>query len=87
MQTFYFNTGVKLFKMEYADMGKPKYYAPTDKIINGERYIPFDCEDVPEGASFMYACDNPGLSSRAIVREIHNSSLCSKYAYFTNPNS
>lgn len=86
-KTFYFNTGVRVFVMEYADMGKPKHYDATDKIINGQRHIPFDCEDVPEGASFSFACDNPNLYSEGvyIVREMTNTTMCSKYAYFKPP--
>lgn len=85
--TFYFNTGVRVFVMEYADMGKPKYYAPTDKIINGQRHIPFDCDNVPKGSTFAFACDNPNLHPEAgyIVREMHNTTMCSKYAYFKSP--
>lgn len=84
METFYFNTGVRVYVMEYADKGKPKYFAPTDKIINGVRHIPFDCEDVPTNASFCFACDDENLYPEYgyIVREIFNTTLISKFAYF-----
>ena len=84
---FLFNTGVKVYQMEYDDKGKPKYYAATDKIINGERHIPFECEDVPDGATFKFACNNPNLpeANYMIVRKIISGGLLSEYAYFTNP--
>jgi len=48
--------------------------------------IPFDCDNVPNNAQFKFACDNPELKESKyenwIVREIFNSTLCSKYAYF-----
>lgn len=81
MRTFYFNTGVR-----------PYNHNPPIKISKGEvlrggtKQIPFDCNDVPENAVFMFACDNPDLKvlkyGDFIVREIFNSVLCSKYAYF-----
>lgn len=62
MKTFYFNTGVRVHVMEYADKGRPKYYAPTDVISpNGVRLIPFDCEDVPETATFKFCAPSPDL--------------------------
>lgn len=73
IKTFYFNTGVK-----------PGINAYLDKMGT---QIPFDCENVPEGATFKFACDNPNIkneSSNYIVREIKNSRLASKYAYFSN---
>ena len=54
--------------------------------LGGTIQIPFTCEDVPENAIFNFACDNPDLEESKyenwIVREIINSDLCSKYAYF-----
>lgn len=53
--------------------------------INKDESISFDCEDVPEKAEFAFACDSPNIKKddlRFIVREIHNSRLLSKYAYF-----
>jgi hypothetical protein len=51
---------------------------------NGVKLIPFDCDNVPEGAAFAFACDSPELDGHEghIVRPIHNSTLQSKYAYF-----
>lgn len=79
MRTFYFNTGVKPWVNSYLAEG--------DKFINNERHIPFDCEDVPEGATFAFGCDDPNLHPDAgyIVREMHNTTMRSKYAYFTPP--
>ena len=77
MNKFYFNTGVrpesgsKLFK---------------DQVWrNGVKQIPLECE-APENALLMFCCDNPNLPEskleNVIVREIFNSSIISKYAYF-----
>lgn len=77
MKKFYFNTGVKIWN-------NPHIKGGIDSG-NGTVVIPFEC-DVPEGAVFMYACDNPNLhpdNPNIIVAEIHNSGLISKYAYFT----
>jgi len=76
MRKFHFNTGVKVWV-------NPHIKGGIDSG-NGTVVIPFECEDVPENAVFMYACDNPDLSTSPsmIVRKIHNSALLSKYAYF-----
>lgn len=80
LQEFLFNTGVKFGVNPYMD----KNYRMQS---NGTMVIPFYCENVPEGAVFLFACDNPKLKeySKLLVREIKNSLLVSKYAYFTNP--
>lgn len=77
MKTFYFNTGVSI--TSGSTLTKGQIWSP-----NGVKLIPFECEDVPEGATFAFACDNPNLHPKAgyIVREIHNSTLLSTYAYF-----
>ena len=76
MRTFRFGTGVK------ASFNR----IPNTEIdSNGVQYFTFDCENVPEGSTFLYACDSPDLeigNASVIVREIHNSHLLSKYAYF-----
>ena len=86
MRVFYFNTGVKP-----ANIFNPpfpyEYHKKVGNVIkDGVLQTPFECEDVPEGETFMFACDNPALSeskaTNVIVREIHNSNLVSKYAYF-----
>lgn len=76
MKTFYFNTGVKYSDYPFLCKGQVNR--------GGVKQIPFDCEDVPEGKSFEFACDYPNLYPEAgyVVREIHNSTLLSKYAYF-----
>lgn len=81
MKTFYFNTGVKQGVNPYLDItatARPK------KDGGYVMHIPFECEDVPESATFVFACDNPNLENHPdkIVREIFNSKLISKYAYF-----
>lgn len=81
MKTFNFNTGVKPFDHNPpADMAFMKGYKDSG---NGVYVIPFDCKDVPDGATFAYACDHniPG-DEDLIKREIFNSILISKYAYF-----
>jgi len=87
MQTFYFNTGVKpgipANEMHRKD-ALPVALGKGQVWRNGTKQIPFDCEDVPTNAKFQLACDNPALPGyeNYIVREIHNSTLLSKYAYF-----
>lgn len=77
MKTFHFNTGVKIWV-------NPHIKGGIDSG-NGTVVIPFDCDNVPENSTFMYACDNPNLendNNNVICREIFNSGLLSKYAYF-----
>lgn len=82
-RTFYFNTGVRrdAFQNPPVSLGKGQIWSP-----NGVKVIPFDCYDVPKNAVFKFACDDPNLKESKIqgylVREIHNSTLISKYAYF-----
>lgn len=81
MQTFHFNTGVKYSDYPFLSKGQ---------IVSGNaKVIPFDCEDVPKGATFAFACDNPNLHPEAgyIVREMHNTAMLSQYAYFTAPHN
>lgn len=85
MKTFYFNTGVKpsnVVNFPY------DYHQRVGNKIMGTLVIPFDCEDVPEGAKFAFACNNPELKGdNQICREIHNSNLVSKYAFFDLPRT
>lgn len=81
MKTFYFNTGVvPCAHNPPVTLGKGQVWK------GGTKQIPFDCGDVPEGASFMFACDYPNLleskQDNLVVRPIHNSALRSKFAYF-----
>ncbi len=77
MNTFYFNTGVKPYNCNGLTKGQV--------WRNGEKQIPFDC-DAPEDAELIYLCDNPDLDSaknqNVIVREVFNTTINSKYAYF-----
>lgn len=82
MNTFYFNTGVipeNVINFPY------EYHKKVGNVINRTLLIPFTC-DAPANAVFMFACDNPNLpeskSEGVVVKEIFNSNLCSKYAYF-----
>lgn len=83
MKTFYFNTGVRrdLHNNPPVPLMKGQIWS-----MNGVKVIPFDC-DAPENAVFKFACDNPNLPEADldgwIVREIYNSTLISKYAYFS----
>lgn len=79
MKTFYFNTGVQPYKHN-----PPVPLCEGHVMRGGTMQIPFDCEDVPANATFVYASDNPESKreSNLICREIHNSALCSKYAFF-----
>lgn len=76
-RTFHFNTGVR--KQD------PSHQPAGIDSGNGVYHIPFDCIDVPPQAVFKYACNNPDLkpgNPLVLVREIHNSQIVSKYAYF-----
>ena len=78
MTTFYFNTGVQ-------PHNNPNLFG-KQVWKGGTKQIPFDCKDVPAHSTFLFACDNPNMKelecNEIIVREIFNSDLCSKYAYF-----
>ena len=81
MTTFYFNTGVRHSYNSFAE--------PNDKWVpcglDSVRLIPFDCEDVPPGATVMFLCSNPDLPEskleNVIVRLVSNTTMCSKYVY------
>lgn len=78
MKKFYFSTGVDSKTTDHHILG-------GIDSGNGVICIPFECEDVPEGATFLFACDSPNLRKEEkdiICRRIHNSSLLSEYAYF-----
>jgi hypothetical protein len=76
LKKFYFNTGV----IRNSPLSEGMVWR------NGTKQIPFECKDVPDNATFMFACDNPNLPDskyeNVIVREIYNSTLIAKYAYF-----
>ena len=81
MNTFYFNTGVVPY-----DHTPPVILGKGEVWCGGVKQVPFDCDNVPDHATFMFACDNPDLREahqpNFIVRPIFNSVLCSKFAYF-----
>jgi hypothetical protein len=68
LRRFYFNTGVD-----------PRYIENPN--------IGFDCLDVPDGYKLDFLCDNPELEEskkeNTIVREVFNTRMLSKYAYFS----
>lgn len=78
---FYFNTGVRCYSFTPPVPCNGEYECMSS---NGVKLIRFYCKDVPEKASFLYACNNPNLATadNIIVREIIRGGLCSKYAYF-----
>ena len=78
MKRFTFNTGVKIWD-------NPQVKGGIDSG-NGTIIIPFYCNDISDRAIFMFACGSDKLHENdedIICREIHNSELVSKYAYFT----
>lgn len=84
MHTFYFNTGVR---QGYVGPGstKPVPLCKGQVWRGGVKQIPFDA-DAPENAELLFLCDNPDLPEskleNVIVREVSNTTMCSKYAYF-----
>ncbi len=84
MQLHYFNTGVKPWNSNGLNPGE-KWNEHNEKLI------PFETDEVPNGSTFKFACDNPELypNSDYLIVKIH-SGLFSQYAYFSkpyNPNS
>lgn len=83
MKKFYFNTGVSIDN-------NPHIKGGIDSG-NGTVIVPFECENVPDDAIFLFACDSPkvnrvrGGEEGIIHRKIHNSPLLSEYAYFKTP--
>lgn len=88
-QRFYFNTGVRpenCFNPPFPY----EYHKKIGNVIRGTLLIPFDCNDVPENATFKFAASNPNIDDaennpKVIVREIVGGNLLSKYAYFIVP--
>lgn len=82
MKKFTFNTGVRPF--DHHPPARMAFMKGFEDSGNGVYVIPFYCEGVPDGVTFKFACDDPDFYPEAnyIVREIHDSALLSKYAYF-----
>ena len=81
-ETFYFNTGVSFHPAAVL--------MPGQVWRGGVKQIPFDCEGVPPGSTFLFACSDPDLPEArnpgVVVRRIlPGSGLASKYAYFREP--
>lgn len=77
MNRFYFNTGV-------TPDNNPHLW--DDQVWrNGTKQVPFEA-DAPADAQLMFLCDKPDLPEAeipgVIVREVFNTSMISKYAYF-----
>jgi hypothetical protein len=77
MTTFYFDTGV-------TPHNNPHLWA--DQVWRkGTKHIPFTA-DAPEDATLLFLSNNPDLPEKdypgIIVREVSNTSIGSKYAYF-----
>lgn len=93
MRTFYFNTGVRAgvpSNERHKKGAKPVQLGDGQVWRNGLKQIPFDCENVPDNAILMYLCGNDKLhenDKNVIVREVFNTKMLSKYAYFSIPNS
>lgn len=76
LKTFYFDTGVKV---NHDTVMMPGQIVSSNFV----KLIPFDCEGVPKGAVFKFACDEtPPHCEHLLKFEIKNSSLVSKYAFF-----
>ena len=85
-KTFYFNTGVRPELVNNPPFAYDYHANKGNVIKGGTLQIPFTCDDVPDGAIFLHACDIPDLpesrSDSVIVREITGGGLLSKFAYF-----
>lgn len=77
LNKFYFNTGCKPHNCPVT--------TPGHEWRNGTMQIPFEC-DAPKDSHLMFCCDNPNLpeskAETVIVREMFNTVMVSKYAYF-----
>lgn len=81
-KTYYFDTGVR-----------PELHAKPVPVMPGQVrrgtiQIPFDCDDVPEKAVFRFTSDYREVGGGVyIVREIRNSVIVGKYAFFSIPTT
>lgn len=78
-QTFLFNTGVK--EINYPTLGE------FEVFVKGEKHIQFECENVPKGAKFLYACSSvlPVDEKEILITPIVGGGLLSTHAYFALP--
>lgn len=76
-KTFYFNTGVSRMNNSYLAEGD--IWSP-----NMIRQIPFICENVPDNATFAFACDHEAIKGKDgfLVVPIIGGNLLSKFAWF-----
>lgn len=84
MKTFYFNTGVRPY------IHNPPVRVQTGDIVssNGVLLVPFQCEDVPDNSIFQFCCNNiPPGSESLLKREMFNTNMVSKYAFFKVPKT
>lgn len=79
MKTFYFDTGVKPENRRGVGLC-------AGQVWRGTLQMTFDCEGIPENAVFKFACDNtPPGNEHLLRREMHNTTMVSKYAFFQLP--
>jgi hypothetical protein len=85
-KTSYFDTGVRPELVSNPPFNY-EYHKQKGNVIRGTLLIPFECEDVPEGAIFEYA-GHEGLSSSPDIKAfpIIGGNIQSKFAYFKLPN-
>lgn len=78
---FYFDTGVRPWIHT-----SPVPVMPGNVVRGGTLQIPFECDDVPDGAIFVFACDHaPPGHEDLLMREMHNTRMVSKFAFFQPP--
>ena len=80
---FYFNTGVKPANISNFLY---EYHRKVGNVIRGTLCIPFDADDVPDGAEYVCCADYiEPYKDGFIIAEIRNTSMVSKYAIFKKP--
>lgn len=84
LKEYTFNTGVRPFDHNPpAGIAFMKGFRDSG---NGVYVIPFHCEEVPDNAKLEYAADNPMPGTEHYIkREMFNTVLKSKYAFFKVP--
>lgn len=81
LRRFQFNTGVRPF--DHTPPAGMAFMKGFEDSGNGVYVIPFYCEDVSDNAILKYAADQPMPGDEHLLkREIHDSVLISKYAFF-----
>lgn len=78
-KTFYFNTGVR------PERHNPPVKLSKGQVLRGTIQIPFECENVPDGAEFKFAADDPSIAPYYLAAKIVSGEIVSKYAFFQLP--